>query len=344
MAPRYLERDPLVHERYLWDTNFHWWEWLEPGDPLPGQINSAWTTQTHQLLSAPHIATAYFAHSTHLLAQTAAVLDKEEDAQEYRALYQRIKEAYITEFVESNGRLHPDRQASYVRALTFDLLPEQLRASAIQRLVELVQSADMHLGTGFLSTPYLCPVLGDNGHLNLAYALLMQDTPPSWLYAVKKGATTIWESWDGIDAEGNPHHSLNHYSYGAIGNWLYRVVAGIAPGAPAYKHILFHPQPGGGLSRASATYQSLYGTIACAWEITGGSDTSTFTVTVTLPANTTATVCIPAHLGTQVTEQGRPLAGAEGVTSVRQGQNATYIEVGSGTYTFTAVSVRAGLL
>lgn len=342
--PRYLEREPLAHERYLWDTNFHWGEWLEPDDPLPGKINTEWTAETHQLLSAPHIPTAYFAYSTRLLAEVAWVLGKDDDAREYSALHQQIKKAYITEFVEDNGRLRPDRQASYVRALAFDLLPEQFRASAIQRLVELVQSADMHLGTGFLSTPYLCPVLADNGHLDLAYALLMQDTPPSWLYAVKRGATTIWESWDGINEEGDPHASLNHYSYGAIGNWLYQVVAGIAPAAPAYKHILIHPQPGGGLTEASAIYESLYGTIACAWQITDGPDTSTFTVTVTIPVNTTATVCIPGHLGKEVTEQGRSLADTEGVTSMRQEQNATCIEVGSGTYTFTTVSAQAGTL
>ncbi len=332
-APRYLEREPLAHERYLWDTNFHWGEWLESDDPLPGQINSEWTAKTHQLLSAPHIATAYFAHSAHLLAQTAAVLGKEDDAQEYSALHQRIKEAYITDFVENDGRLRPDRQSSYVRALAFDLLPEHLRASAVQRLVELVQSADMHLGTGFLSTPYLCPVLGDNGHLDLAYALLMQDTQPSWLFAVKKGATTIWESWDGIDEEGNPHHSLNHYSYGAIGNWLYQVVAGIAPGAPGYRHTIFQPQPGGGLTFASATYQSLYGEIAANWQ----NDGERFQLTVTVPANTTATVVIPARLGRRITEGGIALESAVGIRRVSHEQKATSIEIGSGMYMFTAI-------
>jgi alpha-L-rhamnosidase len=331
--PRYLEREPLANERYLWDTNFHWGEWLEPDDPLPGQINSEWTAQTHQLLSAPHIATAYFAHSAHLLAQAAVVLGKEEDAQEYSALHQRVKEAYIAEFVEDDGRLKPDRQASYVRALAFDLLPKQFRTSAIQRLVELVQSANLHLGTGFLSTPYLCQVLGDNGHLDLAYALLMQDTPPSWLYAVKKGATTIWESWDGIDEEGNPHHSLNHYSYGAIGNWLYQVVAGIAPSAPGYRHTMFQPQPGGGLTFASATYQSLYGEIATRWQIDG----ERFQLTVTVPTNTTATVVIPTRLGRQITEGGVVLESAVGIRGVRREQKATSIEIGSGMYTFTAI-------
>jgi alpha-L-rhamnosidase len=332
-APRYLEREPLAHERYLWDTNFHWGEWLEPNDPLPGMINTEWTSRTRQLLSAPHIATAFFARSTHLLAEAARVLGKEDDVREYSALHQQIKEAYIAEFVEDDGRLWPDRQASYVRALAFDLLPEHLRASAIQRLVELVQSADIHLGTGFLSTPYLCPVLGDNGHLDLAYALLMQDTPPSWLYAVKKGATTIWESWDGIDEEGNPHHSLNHYSYGAIGNWLYQVVAGIAPGVPGYRHTMFQPQPGGGLTFASATYQSLYGEIATSWQIDG----ERFQLSVTVPTNTTATVIIPARLGRRITEGGVALESAVGIRRVRREQKATSIEIGSGMYTFTTI-------
>ncbi len=123
-APRYLEREPLAHERYLWDTNFHWGEWLEPNDPLPGRINTEWTAETRQFLSAAHIPTAYFAYSARLLAEAAQVLGKEDDAREYSALHQRVKDAYITEFVEADGRLQPDRQSSYVQALAFDLLPE----------------------------------------------------------------------------------------------------------------------------------------------------------------------------------------------------------------------------
>jgi alpha-L-rhamnosidase len=334
-APRYLEREPLAHEYYLWDTNYHWGEWLEPNDPVPELLFSDLTADVQQILSAPHIATAYFAHSAHLLAETARVLGKEQDAQEYSALYQHIREAYFLEFVSSDSRITPDTQASYVRALAFDLLPEHMRSTAAARLAELVQSVGTHLGTGFLSTPYLCPVLGSNGYLDLAYALLKQDTQPSWLYAIKKGATTIWESWNGIDEEGNPHNSLNHYSYGAIGNWLYQVVAGIAPGLPGYRHILFQPQPGGGLTAAEATYQSLYGEIASRWKIEDG----TFLLTITVPANTTAAVAIPAAMGRQVTEQGQALEVAEGVTGVRQEQEATFIEVGSGTYTFSAVPV-----
>jgi alpha-L-rhamnosidase len=333
-APRYQERTPLEYELYLWDTNYHWGEWLEPDDPVPGLLFGEWTPEVAQILSAPHIATAYFAYSTRLLAETARILGNEEDAREYGALFEKIRQAFITEFVGENGQLTPDKQSSYVRALAFDLIPEHLRPAATQRLVELIQEAGTHLGTGFLSTPYLCPVLGNNGHLDLAYALLMQDTPPSWLYAVKKGATTIWESWNGIDEEGNPHSSLNHYSYGAIGNWLYQVVAGIAPGAPGYRHIIFQPQPGGGLTFASATYQSLYGEIATSWQIDG----ERFQLNVSVPANATATVVIPSRLGRQITEGGVALESAVGVRGVMREQEATSIEIGSGMYTFTAIS------
>ncbi len=333
-APRYREREPLEHERYLWDTNYHWGEWLEPDDPVPGLLSGELTPEVAQILSAPHIATAYFAYSTHLLAETARILGNEADARVYSVLFEQIRQAFMTEFVEEHGQITPEKQASYVRALAFDLLPEHLRSAATLRLVQLIQKAGAHLGTGFLSTPYLCSVLGDNGQLDLAYTLLMQDTPPSWLYAVKKGATTIWESWDGIDEAGNPHGSLNHYSYGAIGNWLYQVVAGIAPGAPGYRHSILQPQPGGGLTFASATYQSLYGEIATHWQIDG----ERFQLTVTVPTNTTATVLIPTRLGRQITEGGIALESVAGVRGVRHEQEATHIKIGSGTYTFTAIA------
>jgi alpha-L-rhamnosidase len=198
--------------------------------------------------------------------------------------------------------------------------------------VELIQRAGTHLGTGFLSTPFLLHVLSSQGYLDVAYALLEQETPPSRLYAVKQGATTIWEFWDALDEKGNVHGSLNHCAYGTVGSWLYQVVAGIEPGSPEYKHICFQPQPGGGITAASATYASLYGEIASSWQIEQGQ----FTLTVTVPANTTATICIPARMGRQVTEAGREPETSEGVIAVKQEPDGTYIEVGSGTYTFTS--------
>jgi alpha-L-rhamnosidase len=314
---------------YLWDTGFHFGEWLEPDERLFGP-KMAIGILKRMLFSAPLVATAYFACSTHLLAETAHVLGREEEALEYKTLHQRIKDAYQATFIGRDGQMHPDKQASYVRALAFDLVPSTLQRAAVDHLVRLIQENDYHLGTGFLSTPFLCHVLSENGQLEVAYALLKQDTIPSWLYEVKKGATTIWEDWDGIGEDSTPHGSLNHYSKGAVGSWLYQVVAGIELGTPGYKHIRFRPRPGGGLTAASARYHSLYGEIASSWQMRDGR----FTLTITVPANTTATVFLPGAEARQVTEGNQTVETAEGVIQVRQKQEATVIEIGSGTYAF----------
>jgi len=322
-------REKRPYQAYLWDTGFHFGEWLEPDESLFGPKMMIGILK-RMLFSAPLVATAYFAYSTHILAETAQVLGKEEEALEYGTLHQRIKEAYQATFIGPDERVHPDKQASYVRALAFDLVPPALQRAAVDHLVRLIQENDYHLGVGFLSTPFLCHVLSLHGQLGVAYALLKQDTIPSWLYEVKKGATTIWEDWDGIGENGTPKGSLNHYSKGAVGSWLYQVVAGIEPGTPGYKHMRFRPRPGGGLTAASARYHSLYGVIASSWQMRDG----TFTLTVTVPANTTATVFLPGAEASRVTEGGQAVETAEGVIQVSQEQEATLIEVGSGTYVF----------
>jgi alpha-L-rhamnosidase len=319
-----------AHQRYIWDTNYHWGEWLEPDESKNPKM--AVGVLKRLVFSAPLVATAYFANSTCVLTETARVLGKDDDAREYEALYQRIKEAYIAEFIHQDGWIRPEKQASYVRALAFDLLPEALRSAAIDHLVGLIREANNHLGTGFLSTPYLCHILSENGCLDVAYDLLNQDTVPSWLYEVKKGATTIWEVWDGIREDGTPNQSLNNYAFGAIGSWLYQVVGGIEIGAPGYKQIIFQPQPGGGLTSARATYHSLYGEIASSWQLVDGM----FTLAVTVPANTTAVVRLPGAVSERVTEGGQALDSMEEVKQVRQEGDTTVIDVGSGTYTFAS--------
>jgi alpha-L-rhamnosidase len=314
---------------YLWDTGFHFGEWLEPDERLFGPKMVIGILK-RMFFSAPLVATAYFANSAGLLAQTARVLGKDDDTREYEALHRQIKEAYRAEFIHQDGQIRPEKQASYVRALAFDLVPPTMQRAAVDHLVRLIEENNDHLGTGFLSTPFLCHVLSENGQLDVAYALFKQDTIPSWLYEVKKGATTIWEDWDGIGEDGTPHGSLNHYSKGAVGSWLYQVVAGIEPGAPGYKRIRFRPRPGGGLTAASARYHSLYGEIASSWQMRDGR----FTLTIKIPANTTATVFLPGAEARQVTEGGQAVETAEGVIRMSQEQETTVIEVGSGTYTF----------
>ncbi|MGR7000970.1 family 78 glycoside hydrolase catalytic domain [Yinghuangia aomiensis] len=274
--------EPAAHEEFLWDSAHHYGEWCEP----KGTHDEPFYMQ-----DPGPTATAYLHYSSRLLANTAALLGKTGDADRYRQYADDVLDAWRTEFIAADGSLTVDTQANHVRALAFGLVPDGLRARTAERLVELIRAADTHLATGFLATPYLLPVLADTGHLDVAYELLMQDTEPSWLVMIDRGATTIWEDWDGIDADGVPHASLNHYSKGAVVSFLHRRTAGIRlrEGSPAYRHFDVRPALGGGIGWAEAEHDSPYGRIAVRWEIAGGR----FDLTVTVPPGTTATVTLP---------------------------------------------------
>ena len=170
------------------------------------------------------------------------------------------------------------------------------------RLVELVAEADGHLTTGFLSTGLLLPTLAEAGHLDTAYGLLLQDTEPSWLTMIDRGATTVWERWNGVDADGVPHESLNHYSKGAVASFLHQWVAGLRSTSPGYRTFLVDPRPGGGLTSASTALHSPYGRIETAWR-TDGSSTE---LTVTVPPGTTAEIVLPDG-SRQLVGPGAPL-------------------------------------
>ncbi len=221
----------------------------------------------------------------------ARVLDRAEDATRYDKLSANAADAWQQEFLADDGTIRTTRQADAVRALAFDLVPDEVRTTVANQLVAMVRAAGTHLNTGFLATPYLLPVLADNGHLNLAYELLFQDTPPSWLAMIDRGATTIWEHWEGIDSDGVAHASLNHYSKGAVISFLHRYVAGIQPldeGA-GYRRFRVAPRPGGGLTWASAALESPYGRIESSWE----RDATGTTFRVKVPPNTEAEIVLP---------------------------------------------------
>jgi alpha-L-rhamnosidase len=273
-------------DKYLYNTGFTFGDWLAfatTDSDYPGATTDK-----------DFIQTAYFAHSTELLAKTAAVLGKKEDAAEYQALEEKIKAAFVREFVTPNGRLSSNTQTAYVLALSFDLLPVSMRAEAADRLAADVRKFK-HLTTGFLGASDLTWALSNSGHLEEAYILLNRQEYPSWLYPITKGATTIWERWDGIKEDGTFQdpgmNSFNHYAYGAIGMWMYSVVAGLGldEAQPAYKHIFIAPHPGGGLTYAKASVDSVYGRVSSAWELADGK----FKLKVEVPPNTTATVTMP---------------------------------------------------
>ncbi|HJS20278.1 MAG TPA: family 78 glycoside hydrolase catalytic domain, partial [Anaerolineales bacterium] len=238
------------------------------------------------------IGTAFFAHSTRLMADIARILEKEEDALRFKTLSDEARAAFVRRFVHEDGTIRGGTQTSYILALHFNLLPDELRSRAAAELVRKIQERDNHLSTGFVGTPYINWVLSEVGYLDTAYALLKQTTWPSWLYSVTQGATTIWERWDGWTHDKGfqdpSMNSFNHYAYGAIGDWMYAVIGGIDsdPEEPGYKHIIMHPQPGGGLTSARAELQSMYGTIRSAWTLTDGN----FNWQIDIPANTNATI------------------------------------------------------
>jgi alpha-L-rhamnosidase len=251
-----------------------------------------WYSQTAPTDSC-YIDMCFYAHSTEILAKAAEVLGNDEDAAHYHLLAKRIRKLFLTTFFKGDSAL-ANTQTAYVLALQFDLLPKSIRSGAAAHFVRLIHENNDHLGTGFLGTPWLLWVLSRYGHTNLAYRLLEHTTPPSWLYPLTKGATTIWEKWDGIRPDGTfDTSSLNHYAYGAVGDWLYRYVAGIDAASPGYKEIRIAPHPGGGLTWVRANYNCLYGTIVANWTITN----KRFSLDVLIPPHTTATILLPGECG-----------------------------------------------
>ena len=313
----------------LWNTGFHFGDWLfyRPFDDNDGS-----SAVTDKYL----IAQCFFAHSAQILINTAKVLGKTDDVATFEAILKKTKDAYLKEYVTGSGRLVSSTQTAYVLALEFDMLPESMRAQAAERLVANIKSYGNHLTTGFLGTPYLCEVLSRFGYVDIAYTLLLQETYPSWLYPVKMGATTIWERWNGIRTDGSfepaSMNSFNHYAYGAIGDWMYRVMVGIDTyeDGVGYQHIKIEPHIGGTFTNASASLKTYYGTVSSGWKLSADS----IQLEAVIPPNTHATVIVPANSRNEITENGKALS-----DDIKTGPSDNFstsirIEIGSGKYHF----------
>lgn len=303
-----------VNPDHIWvkRSNNNFGDWLNVHDDMPREV----------------LATAYFAHSTDLFSRIAKVLGRDEDAAKYTALRDEIRKAFVEHFVSADGKIKGDTQTCYVLALWFDLLPESMRSLAANRLKQhIMVDRQGHLATGFVGVGYLCPTLSSIGANDVAYTLLNNDTYPSWGYSIKHGATTIWERWDGWTEEHGFQdpgmNSFNHYSLGSVGEWMASHVAGIDldPKQPGYKHILIHPEPGGGMTWAKGSYDSIRGMIKSSWTLNGGK----IEMDITIPANTTATVTVPTNDPRSVLVDGH---NAEGTT----------LTLGSGHYVITATA------
>ncbi len=286
------------------------------------------------------IATAYLAHSADLVSRAARVLGLTAEHAKYAEMFERERKAFDREFVTPAGRVGENTQTAYALALQFDLLPDSLRATAGDRLAADVRLHGDHLTTGFLGTPNLLDALTNTGHLDVAYTLLLQRTYPSWLYPITRGATTMWERWDGIEPDGSfedpSMNSFNHYAFGAVGNWMYRTIGGIALDAahPGYEHSIIAPDVGGGLDSARTAIVTQYGTLGSAWRLANGQ----FTLDVTVPPNTWSSVTLRHTTPDRVRESGRELADDPGVRAVRQVGADVVVDVGSGEYRFAVES------
>ena len=243
------------YRKYIIDTGMDYGEWCEPGADVMKTMMAAFKD------GQPEVATAYYAYSSGVLAEIADILGYDADAGRYKEISEKARDAYRY-LVLKEGHIRSERQCEYVRPLAFSLLTEKEADAAAKDLNELVVKNDYHLNTGFLSTPYLCQVLADYGYADTAYRLLLQKSCPSWLYAVEKGATTIWETWDGIREDGTVHDSLNHYSYGAVSGWLLSGVLGIRYD---FDKVVIRPITDKKLKFAKGYYDSPRGRIVSEW-------------------------------------------------------------------------------
>nr|WP_277348832.1 alpha-L-rhamnosidase C-terminal domain-containing protein [Microbacterium sp. CFH 90308] len=319
----------LPHGRYLVDSGYHWGEWLEPegeGDGVKPMMELM-----ADLFAQPRswVATAYFEHSSRILAEIAELLGKGDDARHFAEYAEGARAAWQEAYMSDPALLEPDAQATYVRALEFDLVPDHRRQATVDRLVERIRQRDNHLGTGFLSTGFLLRQLSRNGEAEVALDILLQQTPPSWLGQVVRGATTTWETWTGVDANGDPVMSQNHYSLGGSVRWLYEELAGIRPAEPGWRRIIAEPLLTPRIPSVSASTATPFGDVAIQWTLRAGQAG----VIVDVPAGAEATIIL-ARADPETTRLGNETV-ASSQHPTRVDADRLLVEVGSGRHEFT---------
>ncbi|WP_397445696.1 family 78 glycoside hydrolase catalytic domain [Polaribacter sp. R77954] len=280
-------------------------DWLQPYPTKGGKMGNRGDTP------GSFVNTAYFAHSAHLVSKIAGVLGKKDDEKKYKNLYKEIALAFENKFFDKNGKYQNKKQTqtTYLLAIYFDLLKPETKVKAQKHLLETIKNADNHLGTGFLGTPILPKVLDDMGEIELMYTILFKETYPSWFYSINQGATTMWERWNSFSKESgyNPQsmNSLNHYAYGAVGQWMYERIAGLSALEPGYKKIRIAPIPNQPLTSASASVNTPYGKASSSWKI----ENSVFYLEATIPPNTTADIYLPSSSKRKKPEKKTVIAG-----------------------------------
>ena len=293
----------------LWQNGFQYGDWLAL-DIESGSTDRTGGTDKYL------VANAYYAYSARIVRDAARALEYKEDEKTYGDLYEEIVTAINREFVTAGGRLVSETQTACVLMLYFDLVKPEFRERILHILETNIGAHHNHLTTGFVGTPYLCHCLSENGLHDLADEIFMKEDFPGWFYAVKKGATTIWERWNSVlpdgDFDKSGMNSLNHYAYGSIGSWLYEKAAGIRCAEPGYRKIRIQPILTKGMTEVSASFESMYGTIRSSWTSREGK----ICVDVEIPAHTTAVICLPEKEEEIETGSGRYHYEYETVTSL----------------------------
>ena len=288
--------ETLLSPSGLWDTGFQFADWLDPTAPPDDPFKAA--------ADPGVVATACLYRSADITARAAAILGGTAAQQRYEAYATLLKDAFNTHYVDA-GRILSDCPTVYSLAICFDLLSVEHERVAGDRLAELAAANGYRVATGFAGTPFVLHALSRTGHMDAAYRMLLERECPSWLYPVTMGATTIWERWDSMLADGaiNPGQmtSFNHYAFGAVADWMHKVVGGINPLEPGYSRVLIAPRPGGGLTWASASLDTPHGTVAVNWR----TDDGKVTVDVTLPEGVSGVFRAPDGSETELANSGQ---------------------------------------
>lgn len=282
-------------QRFLWNNEPNFGDWLAPST-LRGPDASQMTAPRR---TGEVIGSLYHGHLMDVMADIAGILGRADDAQRYAERARGAREAFAAEYIDAEGRIPGGMQGPYVVALAFGFVPKDKKPAVVQQLVDHIHDAGDHLDTGFLSVQFLLDVLWDNGQRELARTLLFQESAPSWLYQVARGATTMWEGWEAIRPDGTVTDlSFNHYAFGCVDDWLYRRLAGIRLEGPGYRESRIEPDVAGPLTCVSAAIQSPYGELAARWI---KDEDGAVELVVNVPPNTTSTLRLPdAALGVQV--------------------------------------------
>ncbi|MCB9783625.1 MAG: family 78 glycoside hydrolase catalytic domain [Candidatus Omnitrophica bacterium] len=315
---------------YLWTGN----RGNDYGDWLNGDLvkMEGWP-ENKATIPKEVLATAFYARSSQLASRMATVLGKQDRAKHYSDLHEKIRDAYFKAYVNDEKQVKGNTQSGYALSLYYNLVPDEDRAALAKHMVEAVEEYNHHISTGFQTTKMLMTELTDSGNVETAYQLLLNRELPSWGYMIDHGATTMWERWDGyVEGRGFQDPGMNsfcHYSFGAVGEWIYKLIVGIAPdpNQPGFKHIRMEPHPGGGLTWAKVSLDTVRGTVVSDWRIEG----KAFIWKVRVPVGSAATLSIPATENQTVTESGKKIDASE---TIGKSKDRVICRVLSGEYEF----------